>query len=168
MPELNYSTRVDSNEPGSATWLLTRQLKIHALTLWFLHFQIWVKPYPPDLSEPSNLSDHPELRESRSDHPEFSASPIFEGGHLPADKTKSRGRPLFVCFIDFKSAFDLLKRSAFLFKLVNSIIREEMFTVVKKHVWTCQISRKMDWETRGCIWKLERCIKRGRFKSYIL
>ena len=39
--------------------------------------------YPPDLSEPSNLSDHPELRESRSDHPELSASPIFEGGHLP-------------------------------------------------------------------------------------
>ena len=43
--------------------------------------QIWVKP--PDLSEPSNLSDHPELRESRSDHPELSASPIYEGGHLP-------------------------------------------------------------------------------------
>ena len=40
--------------------------------------------YPPDLSEPSNLSNHPELRESRSDHPELSASPIFEGGHLPA------------------------------------------------------------------------------------
>ena len=39
--------------------------------------------YIPDLSEPSNLSDHPELRESRSDHPELSASPIFEGGHLP-------------------------------------------------------------------------------------
>ena len=29
--------------------------------------------YPPDLSEHSNLSDHRELRESRSDHP----------GHLP-------------------------------------------------------------------------------------
>ena len=39
--------------------------------------------YLPDLSEHSNLSDHPELRESRSDHPELSASPIFEGGHLP-------------------------------------------------------------------------------------
>ena len=55
--------------------------------------QIWVKSnhhsnlsetvwYPPDLSEPSNLSDHPELRESRSDHQELSASPIFQGGHL--------------------------------------------------------------------------------------
>ena len=39
--------------------------------------------YPPDLSEPSNFSDHPDLRESRSEHPELSASPIFEGGHLP-------------------------------------------------------------------------------------
>ena len=58
--------------------------------------QIWVKSnhhsnlsetvwYPPDLSEPSNLSDHPELRESRSDHPELSASHFFEGGHLPGD-----------------------------------------------------------------------------------
>ena len=42
--------------------------------------------YPPDLSEPSNLSDHPELRESRLDHPELSASPIFEGGHLPVEE----------------------------------------------------------------------------------
>ena len=53
--------------------------------------QIWVTNsnlsetvwYPPDLSEPSNLGDHPELRESRSDHPELSALHIFEGGHLP-------------------------------------------------------------------------------------
>ena len=42
---------------------------------WLVHHSnlsetVW---YPPDLSEPSNLSDHPEL----------SASPIFEGGHLP-------------------------------------------------------------------------------------
>ena len=55
--------------------------------------QIWVTNsdlsetvwYPPDLSEPSNLSDHPDLRESRPDHPELSASPIFEGGHLPVN-----------------------------------------------------------------------------------
>ena len=54
--------------------------------------QIWVTNsnfsetvwYPPDLSEHSNLSNHPELRESRSNHPELSASPIFEGGRLPA------------------------------------------------------------------------------------
>ena len=59
---------------------------------WLVHHSnlsetVW---YPPDLSEPSNLSDHPELRESRSDHPELSASPISEGGHLPVNSlTKS-------------------------------------------------------------------------------
>ena len=58
---------------------------------WLVHHSnlsesVW---YPPDLSEPSNLSDHPELRESRSHHPELSASPIFEGGHLPVKGVKS-------------------------------------------------------------------------------
>ena len=46
--------------------------------------------YAPDLSEPSNLSDHPDLRESHSDHPELSASPIFEGGHLPVSCGRRR------------------------------------------------------------------------------
>ena len=50
---------------------------------WNLSETVW---YPTDLSERSNSSDNPELRESRSDHPEFSASPIFEGGHLPGHK----------------------------------------------------------------------------------
>ena len=54
---------------------------------WLVHHSnlsetVW---YPPDLSEPSNLSDHPDLRESRSDRPELSASPIFGGGHLPGE-----------------------------------------------------------------------------------
>ena len=49
--------------------------------------------YPPDLSEPSNLSDHPDLRESRSDRPELSASPIFGGGHLPVQSHPGPGHP---------------------------------------------------------------------------
>ena len=40
--------------------------------------KIWVKP-----SGIPQIWVNPELRESRSDHPELSASPIFEGGHLP-------------------------------------------------------------------------------------
>ena len=35
------------------------------------------------------------------------------------DKCKANGRPLYTCFIDFKSAFDLINRSALLYKLVN-------------------------------------------------
>ena len=35
------------------------------------------------------------------------------------DKCKANGRPLYTCFVDFKSAFDLINRSALLFKLIN-------------------------------------------------
>ena len=35
------------------------------------------------------------------------------------DKCKANGRPLYTCFIDFKSAFDLINRSALLYKLLN-------------------------------------------------
>ena len=65
--------------------------------------QIWVKPsgIPPDLSEPSNLSDHPELRESRSDHPELSTSPIFEGGHLPRKHEKLAWKYFYIWFPRF-------------------------------------------------------------------
>ena len=43
-----------------------------------------------------------------------------------------------------------------------------IFESGKKHVWTCQISREMKWETQWYIWKLERCITRGRYKSYMI
>ena len=37
------------------------------------------------------------------------------------DKAKDYGRPLFVCFIDFKTAFDFVSRSALLYKLPNYV-----------------------------------------------
>ena len=36
------------------------------------------------------------------------------------DKCKAKGRPLYTCFVDFKSVFDLITRSALLFKLMNT------------------------------------------------
>ena len=47
------------------------------------------------------------------------------------DKAKAYGRPLYVCFIDFKSAFDLINRSALLFKLLNCGIDGKFLTVIK-------------------------------------
>ena len=94
--------------------------------------EIWVKSnhhsnlseavwYPPDLSEPSNLSDHPELRESRLDHPELSASPIFESGHLPDN--------LDLWILKFERDLDLWPHTwpwpwIFMVKLWNSCISE--------------------------------------------
>ena len=46
------------------------------------------------------------------------------------DKAKAYSRPLFVCFIDFKSAFDLVNRSALLYKL-NYGISGNFFAVIR-------------------------------------
>ena len=35
------------------------------------------------------------------------------------DKCKAVGRPLYACFVNFKSAFDLVNRSELLYKLIN-------------------------------------------------
>ena len=35
------------------------------------------------------------------------------------DKCKAVGRPLYACFVNFKSAFDLINRSELLYKLIN-------------------------------------------------
>ena len=47
------------------------------------------------------------------------------------DKAKAYSGPLFVCFIDFKSAFDLVNRSALLYKLLNYGISRNFFAVIR-------------------------------------
>ena len=47
------------------------------------------------------------------------------------DKAKAYSRPLFVCFIDFKSAFDLVNRFALLYKLLNYGISGNFFAVIR-------------------------------------
>ena len=47
------------------------------------------------------------------------------------DKCKEIGRPLFACFVDFKSAFDLINRSALLYKLMNQGSNGKFLAVMK-------------------------------------
>ena len=62
------------------------------------------------------------------------------------DKCKANGRPLYTCFIDFKSAFDLINRSALLFKLLNqgctgkflSVIQSMFRNATSRVKWGCQ------------------------------
>ena len=48
-----------------------------------------------------------------------------------AEKYRSQKRPVFVCFVDFKSAFDLVNRKALLYKLLNSGIKGKMFNILR-------------------------------------
>ena len=52
---------------------------------------------------------------------------------------------LYVCFIDFKYTFDLVNRSASLFKLFNSGIRGRFFTVVKSMFKHANSHMKWNW-----------------------
>ena len=52
--ELNYHTRVHSNEPGSVIWLETRQLKIHAVS-WRNHIEKLTKIWPQTIYFWSNM-----------------------------------------------------------------------------------------------------------------
>ena len=47
------------------------------------------------------------------------------------DKCKANGRPLYTCFIDFKSAFDLINRSALLYKLLNQGCTGKFLSVIQ-------------------------------------
>ena len=59
------------------------------------------------------------------------------------DKCKANGRPLYTCFIDFKSAFDLINRSALLYKLLNQGYTGKFFVRDSKYVPKCKISCEM-------------------------
>ena len=50
---------------------------------------------------------------------------------LLVDKCKANGRPLYTCYIDFKSAFDLINRSALLFKLLNQGCTGKFLSVIQ-------------------------------------
>ena len=47
------------------------------------------------------------------------------------EKHKLQKKPLYTCFIDFKSAFDLVKHPALLYKLLNKNIGGKMFKILK-------------------------------------
>ena len=48
-----------------------------------------------------------------------------------AEKYRSQKRPVFVCFVDFKSAFDKVNRQGLLYKLKKSGIQGKMFDVLR-------------------------------------
>ena len=60
------------------------------------------------------------------------------------DKCKGNGRPLYTCFIDFKSAFDLINRSALLFKLLNQGCTGEFLSVIQSMFWNATSRVKWD------------------------
>ena len=47
------------------------------------------------------------------------------------DKCNANGRPLYTCFVDFRSAFDLINRSALLFKLMNKGYTGKFLSVIQ-------------------------------------
>ena len=47
------------------------------------------------------------------------------------DKCKANGLPLYTCFIDFKSAFDLINRSSLLYKLFNQGCTGKFLSVIQ-------------------------------------
>ena len=47
------------------------------------------------------------------------------------DKCKVNGRPLYTCFVKFRSAFDLINRSALLFKLTNKGYTGKFLSVIQ-------------------------------------
>ena len=55
---------------------------------------------------------------------------VFILGNL-IDISKARKRPLYVCYVDLKSAFDTVNRAALLFKLRQQGVSGKYFSVVK-------------------------------------
>ena len=49
------------------------------------------------------------------------------------DKCNANGRPLYICFVDFRSAFDLINRSALLFKLLNKGYTGKFLSSIHKY-----------------------------------
>ena len=47
------------------------------------------------------------------------------------DKFKGQKRPLFICYVDFKSAFDYINRHALLFKLMTRGFTGRIFTILR-------------------------------------
>ena len=47
------------------------------------------------------------------------------------DKCNANGRPLYTCFVEFRSAFDLINRSALLFKLMNKGYTGKFLSVIQ-------------------------------------
>ena len=48
-----------------------------------------------------------------------------------SDKYTALKRPLFVCYVDFKSAFDFINRHALLFKLITNGFTGKVFTILR-------------------------------------
>ena len=80
------------------------------------------------------------------------------------DKCKANGRPLYTCFIDFKSAFDLINRSALLFKLLNQGVHWEILVRDTKHVPKRDFSCEMGWPAWWNVWKYIRSSTRQSIK----
>ena len=47
------------------------------------------------------------------------------------DKYQTKKRPLYVCYVDFKSAFDHINRHALLFKLMSHGFTYKIFTILR-------------------------------------
>ena len=77
------------------------------------------------------------------------------------DKTKTCGRSLYVCFIDFKSTFDLVNRSAPLFKLFDSDIWGRFFTEVKSMYEHANSRMKWNWRLEYIFESLNSVYQRG-------
>ena len=120
--------------------------------------QIWVNPQIWVISE----SDHPVITQnrgkSRLDHPELSASPIFEGGHLPDYinghfwQTPTER----VITVDVGSALDPIARILMLARCPHFVCEVQSFWVwymyiygcfsfLPPNVWHCGKISKIDW-----------------------
>ena len=62
------------------------------------------------------------------------------------EKQTSLKKPLYVCFVDFKSAFDLINRKALLYKMENQNIRGNFFKTIRSMLNNAKTRVKWDSE----------------------
>ena len=61
------------------------------------------------------------------------------------EKHRALNKPLYICYIDFKSAFDFVNRHALLFKLLNRGVKGKMLRILKSMF--SQSKSRVKWNT---------------------
>ena len=62
------------------------------------------------------------------------------------EKQKALKKPLYVCFVDFKSAFDMINRKALLYKMANQHIGGNFFKIIRSMLNKAKGRVKLDSE----------------------
>ena len=80
------------------------------------------------------------------------------------EKYKALGQPLYICYVDFNSAFDYINRNALLFKLLKRGVTGKNASYSKKHVFQSQKLRQVEWQPQRSLWEFVCRTPRGSHK----